>query len=371
MRALRIALVHPYSWPDVRRGGERYLADLAWYLRGRGHTVDVITGGTTAPPEPTPSGARATRLRHIPPGPLGRWGVTRDETFGARAFGVLVRRRYDVVHALTPTAALASVAARQRTVYTVLGNPSPDLLREQPPAPRAAIAAAVRRAHVTAALSRSAADGVAETFGRGASVLPPGVRLDQFAPSLDPREGPPRLLFPAYAEDPNKGLGVLLRAFAGVRAEFPDARLLLGGPGDPAWALNELGPERDGVVAAIDRLGVGDLGDLPARYRTATVTTVPSRYEAFGLVLVESLASGTPGVCSSTHSGMAEIVDDPGVGAAVPFGDHGALAAALVAAIRLARDPQTPARCRARAERWDWMGAIGPQHEELYRGVAR
>src|SRR5207253_2517602 len=31
VRPLRVALVHPYSWPDVRRGGERYLADLAWY----------------------------------------------------------------------------------------------------------------------------------------------------------------------------------------------------------------------------------------------------------------------------------------------------------------------------------------------------
>ena len=39
-----VALVHPYSWPEVKRGGERYLADIAWYLGEAGHTVDVITG---------------------------------------------------------------------------------------------------------------------------------------------------------------------------------------------------------------------------------------------------------------------------------------------------------------------------------------
>ena len=41
---VRIALLSPYVWPEVRRGGERYLDDLAWYFRGAGHDVDVITG---------------------------------------------------------------------------------------------------------------------------------------------------------------------------------------------------------------------------------------------------------------------------------------------------------------------------------------
>src|SRR5439155_26035519 len=45
---LRIAVVHPFSWPEVRRGGERYLDDLVWYLTEAGHAVDVITG-TTSP----------------------------------------------------------------------------------------------------------------------------------------------------------------------------------------------------------------------------------------------------------------------------------------------------------------------------------
>jgi len=45
---LRVALVHPYCWPDVRRGGERYLADLAWYLGRAGHLVEEL--GQRHPP---------------------------------------------------------------------------------------------------------------------------------------------------------------------------------------------------------------------------------------------------------------------------------------------------------------------------------
>ena len=370
MRRLRIALVHPYSWPEVRRGGERYLSDLAWYLRGRGHEVDVITGGDASSSEHLPGG-RVRRLRHRGAGGLARYGITTADTFGVRALGVLVRRRYDVVHALTPTAALAARAARQPTVYTVLGHPTPALLAETPPATRRLMSQAVRRATATTALTVSAAAGVAATFGRDPHVLPPGIRLDEFPPGLEPRLGPPRILFPAFAGDPNKGLVILLRAFARIRDEFDDARLLLGGPGDPAPALAELGPDRDRVAAAIDDLGVGALDDVPARYRAATVTTVPSRFEAFGLVLVESLACGTPAVCSSTDSGMPEIVDRPEVGRAVPFGDPAALAAALAETIRLARDPLTPRRCRTHAERWDWAASVGPRHEELYGSVAR
>src|SRR4051812_48400721 len=109
---MRIALVHPFSWPAVRRGGERYLHDLAWFLTGQGAEVDIVVGGRPGV-EPGPDG-RLVRLRH--PKRLAVRTLTPTDTFGAPALGWLARHRYDVVHALTPTAALAAVATRQRTV---------------------------------------------------------------------------------------------------------------------------------------------------------------------------------------------------------------------------------------------------------------
>lgn len=369
VRPLRIALVHPYSWPEVRRGAERYLDDLAWYLGASGHQVHVITG-TRAEPSRVHTAEGVVVERHALPrgGRFGRRAMSEVEAFGLVALRRLVRRRFDVTHAFTPTAALAARAARQRTVYTVLGHPTRDQLGHRPLDERL-MRWAVLRSTCATALSEASADGTAAVFGRMPVVLPPGVRLDGFAANLEPRVGPPRLLFSADASDRRKGLDVLLVAFASLLRHRPDARLALSGAGDPAWALSGLSPA-DGarVMPALDLMGVGTLGDLPSRYREATLTVLPARHEAFGLVLVESLAAGTPVVCAR-DGGMPEIVDDPAVGAVAPAGDPSGLADALEMVIDLAARPETPGRCAAHAQRWGWAETIGPLHERLYRSV--
>jgi phosphatidylinositol alpha-mannosyltransferase len=366
MRPLRIALVHPFSWPAVRRGGERYLADLVWYLSERaGHTVEVITGG---PASETDGAAAVRRVPNPASARLERRGLTQVETFGIPALVPLLRRRYDVVHALTPSGAVASRLAGQRTVYTVLGYPAPELVSTMRPIQRRLMERAVRSAHVTAALSAAAAAAVEECFDRHAEVLSPGVRLATFTPNLEPRSGAPRLLFPSYAANPHKGLATILKSMGSVLRSRPDTTLELAGPGDARWALDNV--EDPAIRRAVIEAGVGELDDLPRRYRETTVTVLPSIYEAFGLVLVESLASGTPVVCSRTSGGMAEIADRPEVGRTVPYDDAGALAGAISETIELARDPATPPRCAEHARRWGWEESIGPTHVNLYSEVA-
>jgi glycosyltransferase involved in cell wall biosynthesis len=100
------------------------------------------------------------------------------------------------------------------------------------------------------------------------------------------------------------------------------------------------------------------------------VTVLPSLNEAFGLALVESLASGTPVVCAE-HGGMPEIVDRDDIGRTFPYGDVVALAKAIEEVVELAADPSTPERCRAHAANWGWDERVGAMHEELYERVAR
>jgi phosphatidylinositol alpha-mannosyltransferase len=359
---MRIAIVHPFLWPNVRRGGERYLDDLTWYLVGAGHDVDVITGAEPGPAEA--NGARVHRVRYPRGARLFPRGLNSADTFALAAMPRL-RRRYDVVHAFTPSGALAARALRQRTLLTLLGHPVPEIF--EGPAHRRLVATAVRRATMVAALSRASAEQCRRTFGRLAEVLSPGVRLERFEARLQARTGAPRILFPAAAL-PQKGLGVLLIAMEHVLATMPEARLIVAGPGDPSWALDRLGAARAAVEAAVDVVGIGSPEDLVRRYRDATVTVLPSRDDAFGLVLVESLACGTPVVCCDA-GGMPEIVEGAEVGRIARVGDAAALADAIVEAIVLAGRPGTPGLCRARAERWDWTGAIGPAHEALYRRI--
>jgi glycosyltransferase involved in cell wall biosynthesis len=71
--------------------------------------------------------------------------------------------------------------------------------------------------------------------------------------------------------------------------------------------------------------------------------------EAFGLVLLEAMACGTP-VVGSNVGGIPEVVDRPEVGRLLEGFDVGELATALLETLELADDPATRAACRARAE---------------------
>lgn len=382
-----MALVHPFSWPEVRRGGERLLHDLGWYLAGAGHRVEVISGSWAGPSVVAgPDGTVLRRYQLRDPAWLRARHVGPMESFGLIALGALLRRRYDVVHCLTPTGVLAARLSGHRCVYTVLGHPSEEDFALQPGSARQ-FKAAVRAATAATALSRSAADRVQALAGRRPEVLPPGVRLDRFTPELAPRQGAPRLLFASDASEIRKGVHHALAALGHVLARRPDARLVLAGPGRPDWAAEGVGASASALLARVDPLAVRGLGaewpalraateahegvppdQMPAEYRAATVTVLPSWEEAFGLVLAESLACGTPVACFS-EAGMLEVVDRPEVGRTAPFGDDAGLGRAVLEAIDLAARPGTPGICAGHARRWGWVESVGPAYEELYRQV--
>ena len=366
MRPLHLCLLSPFSWPEVTRGGELYLHDLAWYLAGRGHRVDVLSGTDRATYREVFEGASYTRLHHRLPGRLAARGTTKFDTFGAVAWPSLMRHRFDVVHSLSATGALAARLAGQRTIYTPLGFPTEDQFGRRP-LDRQMFATGVRAAHVTTALSRGSASQIRALLGREAEVLSPGLRTERFPPNLQPRTGPPLVLFSAFAADRRKGVEYLLRAAPAVLDRYPDARFQLMGGGDHEWAFAALGVDRRRVTGAVDALHAPDIGPY---YRDATVLVLPSQHEAFGLVLVEALSSGTPVVCSN-DGGMPDIVTSPDIGRMAPFGDVPALAGALIDAIRLAGDPDTPGRCARHAQQWDWSVGAGPAHERLYERVCR
>jgi phosphatidylinositol alpha-mannosyltransferase len=374
MRRLRVALVHPFSWPEVRRGAERYLHDLAWYLSGAGHQVLVVSGTYDRPSVTDEAGVTIVRLHHRTNIPGSKRTLRAADTFGAVGMKALVMRPFDVVHALTPTAAIGARLIGHRVVYTVLGYPTMEQFNERGGLSFQYFLQAVRVATVVTALSEAAAAQTQNLTGRLPHVLPPGIRLDHFTPDLAPRTGTPRLLFPADAADARKGVDVLLAAVARLRRRRPDVRLILGGPGDHTWATEGRGPHGPRAagkpaLSVTEVQGVGELGDMPTRYCQATLTVLPSLYEAFGLVLAESLACGTP-VVGSDAGGICEVVGRPEIGTTAPYGDDARLADALDRVIDLAADSSTPARCVDQARRWDWKQVIGPAHENVYDAVA-
>jgi glycosyltransferase involved in cell wall biosynthesis len=276
-------------------------------------------------------------------------------------FGWLSRHRYDVVHAMVPPAAIAAAAARQRTVYTAIGHPSP-LRGPDREKDRRIFRRAVRAARVVTVLSDSAATAARDVTGVQPRVLTPGIRPDAFQPSLRLRDGVPTFLFAADADDPRKRLSVLLDAMHLLLDEIPEARLVIGGPGELPTPIDRR------VREAINTAGIGTTADIAQRYRDATATVLPSVDEAFGLVLVESLACGTP-VVAVRSGGPPEIVA-PHVGTLAAPDDPTSLAKAMAEVVVLATDPETPSRCVAHARQWSW-DVVGPAHLDAYAAASR
>ncbi len=163
-------------------------------------------------------------------------------------------------------------------------------------------------------------------------------------PARPPLSGPP-LVACSGRLVPEKGVEVLLRAFARVHAALPAARLVVVGDGPQRPVLAALAAQL-GVSAAVTFTGYVPPDQIEPHVARAWVQAVPSVWaEPFGMVAIEAMMRGTA-VVASRSGGLAEIVRDGQTGRLVAPGAVAAWAEALLALL------QNPAL----AERW---GAAG------------
>jgi glycosyltransferase involved in cell wall biosynthesis len=322
---LRVAFVAPCFWPEVRRGAERVVRDLTQDLIERGHSPRLITSHPGRPERAIEDGLPVTRVWRPPDGRLVRRGYEYYSTHVPLSYRELARGDDQIAHSVFCTDAMAALRWSERTgrpwVFHYMGIPAREGLisrrRRLELTQRA-----VRGASAVVALSRTAQDAFWRVLGTESEVISPGVDLDLFSPGPG-RTEQPTIFCPAAADSPRKRVPMLVEAFRFVKREHPKARLVLPEPSD------------------------GD-GSLQQAYREAWVTALPSWGEAFGLVLAESLACGTP-VVGTNREAIPEVIDRDGIGVLFD-GDERDLARALLEAIELARDSGTAAACRARAE---------------------
>jgi len=134
-----------------------------------------------------------------------------------------------------------------------------------------------------------------------------------------------------------KGLDLLLTAWAQVQASMPTARLRILGDG-PLTGELQAQAQALGVAGSVQWLA--PTSQVQAHYQAAAVFALPSRYEGMPLALLEAQALGLPAVAFDCPTGPAEIIGAD-TGLVVPAGDSGAFAAAL---LRLLADPPLRAR---------------------------
>lgn len=357
---MRIAITHPYSWPEVRRGAERIIVETSRALAARGHSVTVFSAGS-AGSRVEDGGVTTIRYR--------RWfsdPFRHERWFGWRVLPALRAGGFDVVHSMMPGDAVAAIRtarrAGHRTVYQELGNPI--RARIEAREDRALREKVIRSIDVYGCMSEFSRRFLEDEWGRTGAIIPGGVRVDEFSPR--PRSKEPTILLSGALDRPEKGLAELLAAVALLAGDRPDVRLLLSGPGDPGPILAAA------PAAARERtelLPIGAPEALGERYATAWVTCLPTVWDSFGLVVVESLAAGTPVVVGP--SGAPPEVVKPSVGVVAASLEPDPLRHALVDGLALVERDGTVAACRATAAQYDWDAAIAPLLERLYTDTQR
>ena len=335
---MKVGIVCPYDW-SFPGGVRSHILGLRRALEDAGVDVEVLAPASDLEPEIVACG----RTFAVPAN-----GSVARLCFSRRARRVVAERLgrgdIDVLHVHEP--AIPSIS-----LLALMGPRLPVVATFHAAAERSGGYAVARpvlgrwvdRIDVRIAVSEAARALVGAYFPGEYRIVPNGVdaaafRSAQAAVSL--LKAKPFVLFVGRPE-PRKGFDVLLSAMHLLRRERPDVRLACAGssPGGlPGW------------VMPLGRLGQGELAGA---YAAADVFCAPSTMgESFGIILAESMAAGTPVVCSDLP-GYREAA--AGAAEFVPMGDPPALAAALLALLG------DPARCealvaagRARVDELDW-----------------
>ena len=192
------------------------------------------------------------------------------------------------------------------------------------------------------------------TVGNGVARFPPFER----GQGAERRSDCPLVLYAGRLVE-RKGVGDFLNVVPDVLKTAPRTRFVVAG-GDPQASPTELArswlpPQLEGSRRSIHFTGWLDPRRLAQWYRTADVLVVPSRYEPFGMVVLEGMLHGLT-VVASDVGGPGEIIDAGDTGLLFPPKDTSSLAEALG---RVVTDPPLRLRLGAAAasearRRWGW-----------------
>ena len=313
---MRIAFVVPSL--GMQEGQGRANAELLRRVAAAGHSVDVFAGNF----DPWTATLDGVRMHSIPRLPAWQFA---NQLVGLAASGAMLGRgRYDVVHADAGTTLRRADVIVCHTVSARWLDLPPDAWRESGARGRNAEVATRFKARLELRQARAARALIANSLGnardlaeRGVdpariTVMRFGVDSERYRQPSNADRNAARVALGIHEDEfvavlvgphgPRKGLPAALDALAAAPA---GERLVVAGDlRGGHWAS---GARARGLPVVMP----GKLEDVRTAYWAADVLIAPSRYDAFGMAVLEAMACGLP-VIVARQAGASEIVGDAG-----------------------------------------------------------
>ena len=268
-------------------------------------------------------------------------------------------------------ATLLSVARRVPLIVTLQGETFMDdhEIYAESPFLRNGLRLGLWQARAVTGCSRFTLDDAARRFGLDddkARVVFNGIDIADIEPSST-RTPFERYVFAVARVVHRKGFDLLLEAWARIADDHPGVGLVLGGVGAELPRLRSLVAERR-LEESVHFAGPMSRSALAAVMNGADVFVLPSRIEAFGIVVLEAWRAGTPAIVTA-NGGTTEFVQDGVTGLVVDPNDTASLGKAVD---RLLRDPDLRTRLASAATNrlGDFVWSeVRRQYEQLYEAV--
>ncbi|MBI2836415.1 MAG: glycosyltransferase family 4 protein [Chloroflexi bacterium] len=356
---MKIALVSPYDFA-YPGGVANHIANLDRHLCRMGHEVKVIAPASRAISVFGDRFIPIGRPRPIPAsGSISR--ITLSLMLADRIKDVLRDERFDIVHLHEPfmpmlcSAVLRfSNSANVGTFHAFDGSPGYHLGW---PIGLAMLKRRCQKLHGRIAVSEPAWQFASKHVPGNFEIIPNGVDLKNLSPDVRPidefMDGKLNILFLSRLER-RKGLDYLLRAYDQVKADIPNSRLIVVGPGTSLRWRYERWVRHKGLKDVVF-VGYVSEEDKPRYFKTADVFCVPATgRESFGVIMVEAMAMGKP-IVATNIPGYASVVTHGKEGLLVPPKNVPQLAEALLTVLgdsSLRR--QMAANGTVKAQRYSW-----------------
>jgi len=348
MHPLHIALVTNSYYPHIG-GVEMAVQEMARELVKKGHRVTVITArnSLSAPAYEKVDGLPVHRVPMFMPGVAMHGGgrqyilaalkLVATPIIPASCLYTVARIFADDppalvnVHYIGGNALYGILLSRFLRVPLVVNIHGEDIARDPVKSKLCRILVRFALGQSQAVLCNSAylqqlAVQIAPAISHKSEVVGNGVRLEEFE-TVEPYISNVPYIFWIGRFVHKKGFDRLIAAFAQVKPELGEAKLILAGDG----------PDRTDLQQIADNCGAGDhIGfkgyvnhhSAISLMKGAQIVVVPSRREPFGIVAVEAMAAGTP-VIATAVGGLPDIISDGKNGILVPDGRPDEMAEAM------------------------------------------